>query len=175
MKYREDHLVLHGCTKCVVMAHFPRHQDIYGAILEDIPPRARAHSSRLHASCRRVGVLWGGDHDILEATQSLGQALHQLGQEEWLGKLNLSSVAGALETSRRRDRGGLYNRARLRLLWGAEQIHKPVIEAAGDRINGRVGAVDSNIPLGQLEEDALLRIRNVDGLEASENERILGE
>lgn len=175
MEYCDDHLVLHGGTQRVVVGHLPRDQDIHRTALEDIPARTRANGGGLCTCRRRVKVSGSSDHDVLKATKSLGKASHELGDQHRLHKLDLTAVAAALEASRRRGGSGLDGRARLGLLPGAEQVHEPVIQTVGDSVNGRVRTVDGDVALGQLEEDALLGIRDVDRLETSKDERVCVE
>lgn len=55
----------------------------------------------------------------------------------------------------------------------ADDIDEPVIQATRDGVDGGVGAVNSDVLLGQLEQDPLLRVGQVDRLEPSEDEGIL--
>lgn len=57
----------------------------------------------------------------------------------------------------------------------AQNVCEPVVQSAGNSIDSCMGTVHSDVLLGKLEENALLGIRDVDGLEAPENEWVYGQ
>lgn len=164
MEHSDDHFVLHDGTQRIVVSHLPGYQHVHGAALEDIPPRTRADCGGLHVSRCQMRLLRGGDHDVLEATKSFSQTSHQLGNEDWLGKLDLPTVARAIKASRRWGGGGLDDRPGLCVLPVTEHINEPVVQAPRNSVDGRMGTIDGDVPLGELKDDVLLGIVDVDRL-----------
>lgn len=178
VKHGQDDLALHGGTQRIVVAHLARDQNFGPAALEHTPPGAGAHSRRPDLPRRDdwARFFGRGDHDVPQTAEALGQAAHELPDGDGLGKVDFAAVARALEAGRGALCGdGLDRGAGRRLVVVGvveEQINQPVVQAARDRVDGGVGAVDGDILLGELEEDALLGVCNVDGLETPEDERV---
>lgn len=61
-------------------------------------------------------------------------------------------------------------RARGFIVVVGDEIYQPVIQTTRHRVRGGVGAVDGDVLLGELQEDALLGVCYVYGLETPEDE-----
>ena len=107
---------------------------------------------------------------MLETAELIGKADEDLGEGHLLLKAADSTITRALMglgCSLAGDGDGP-----LRAVWPSDDVSEPRVEALGSGIDCRVGAVDGDASLGQVEEGSLLRVVVGDGLETAENEGV---
>ena len=96
-----------------------------------------------------------------------------------MAELDETAVAGVEEGRRQglRDggRNGLADAAFGLDAVPVEHVGQPVVHAAGRGVDGGVGRVDGDVGLGELQQDALLGVGEGDGLEAAEDEGVVGD
>lgn len=107
---------------------------------------------------------------MLEAAELIGKADEDLGKGHLLLKAADGTVTRAFMGLGRSLAGD--GDGSLRAVWPSDDVSEPCVEALGSGIDCRVGAVDGDASLGQMEEGGLLRVVVGDGLEAAKNEGV---
>jgi len=164
----------------VVVAHLARDDQVRVRVLEHAVPGPGAHGDGADAVAAgaRGGGLGPHEHDALHA-QLGGVGPHDAREVRVGGELHAAAVAGALEPLRDGRLDGLHDGHVPGGGGGGgdggdfvEDAGQPVVDAAEDGVDGGVGAVDGDVVLGQAQDDALVRVVEVEGLEPAEDKGV---
>ena len=121
---------------------------------------------------RVLVLLSESDLDMLQSETGLN-TLQQLGEGDGLLETHHSAHTGTLLSLDTVD--GLADLSRgLILLTQRDHVNQEVIDTSNGSINSSVGAVDGDSSSGESEQRSLLRVGLGDGLEASEDEGVVG-